>query len=224
MGVTMPRRRRLILPGFPHHVTHRGNRRTDIFREKTDYHFYLDKLSDYLEKYRIRLYSYCLMTNHVHLIPVPDSRDALSRGLHDLHGCYADYFNRKYCLKGHLWQGRFYSCVLDDSHLWNAIRYVERNPVRSGLVAEADRYRWSSAPAHCGLIKNRLLDKSFPPPGLVPDWKLWLEPDQPESELEQIRNSTWRGIPCASKAFSKELETLLGIPLLPRKRGRPYKK
>jgi hypothetical protein len=68
------------------------------------------------------------------------------------------------------------------------------------------------------------LDKSFPPPGLVPDWKLWLKPDQPESELEQIRSSTWRGIPCASKAFSKELETLLGIPLLPRKRGRPYKK
>ena len=219
----MPRRRRLILPGFPHHVTHRGNRRTNIFREQTDYQFYLGKLSDYLEKFQIRLYSYCLMTNHIHLIPVPNSRTALSRCLHDLHGLYADYFNRKYGLCGHLWQGRFYSCVLDDSHLWNAVRYVERNPVRSGLVDRAELYRWSSAAAHCGLRQDRLLDESFPPTGLVSDWKAWLNPDQSESELEQIRASTRKGVPYASKAFSQGLETLFGISLLPRRKGRPTK-
>ena len=127
----MPRRPRLILPGFSHHVTHRGNRHADIFCEEADYCFYLEKLSRYLRKYPLRLYSYCLMTNHVHLIPVPESRSALSLCLHDLHGLYADYFNRKYRLSGHLWQERFFACVLDESHLWNAFRYVERNPVRA---------------------------------------------------------------------------------------------
>jgi len=130
----MPRRPRLILPGFPHHVTHRGNRRAEIFREESDYRFYLRKLGEYIQKYAIRIYSYCLMTNHVHLIPVPDSRSALSQCMHDLHGLYVDYFNRKYRLSGHLWQERFFACVLDDSHLWNAIRYVERNPVRARMV------------------------------------------------------------------------------------------
>lgn len=220
----MPRRRRLVLPGFPHHVTQRGNHRAKTFREKADYHFYLDQLSKYLEKYEIRLYSYCLMSNHVHLILVPNSRQSLSKCLHDLHGLYADYFNGKYGVSGHLWQGRFFSCVLDDSHLWNAIRYVERNPVRSGLVTRAELYPWSSAPVHCGLKENRLLDGNFPPAGLIPDWKRWLNLDQPESELEEIRKSTWKGIPYASKALTEELETLMGIRLLPRKKGRPTKK
>ena len=217
----MPRRRRLILPGFPHHVTQRGNHRSDTFREKEDYQFYLVQLSKYLKKYGIRLYSYCLMQNHVHLIPVPNSRTSLSRCLHDLHGLYADYFNGKYDVSGHLWQGRFFSCVLDSPHLWNAIRYVERNPVRSRLVTKAELYPWSSAPFHCGLKQDRLLDSNFPPSGLIQDWRHWLDLDQPEAEVQEIRSSTWKGVPYASKAFTRELEALSGIRLLPRKRGRP---
>jgi putative transposase len=219
----MPRRRRVILPGFPHHVTHRGNRRLDIFREDVDYRFYLRKLSEYTRQYAIDLYSYCLMNNHVHLIPVPDSRTALSSCLHDLHGLYADYFNRKYELSGHLWQERFFACVLDNSHLWNAIRYVERNPVRAEIVTRAENYHWSSAQAHCRLREDDLLDEDFPPPGLIPDWSLWLESELSDSELEQIRSATHKGIPYSSKAFAQGLESLLGIRILPRKKGRPIK-
>ena len=146
----MARRRRIILPRFPHHVTHRGNRRADIFRDDSDRRFYLSKAAEYSLKYQVRLYSYCLMTNHVHLIPVPESRASLSQCLHDLHGRYADYFNQKYGLVGHVWQERFYSCVLDDAHLWNAVRYVEQNPLRAEMVKKAEGYLWSSARAHCG--------------------------------------------------------------------------
>lgn len=211
------------MPGFPHHVTHRGNRKSNVFIDEADRKFYLDNLLDYSEKYKIRIYSYCLMTNHIHLIPVPESRSSLSQCLHDLHGRYADYFNRKYDLVGHVWQERFYACVLDESHLWNAVRYVEQNPVRAKMVENAEDYVWSSARPHCGLVEDPVLDRNFPPAGLIPDWRLWLQPELSVQELEKIRNATSKGIPYSSEGFMKELEMLLGIPILPRKRGRPPK-
>jgi putative transposase len=216
----MGRRRRIILPGFPHHVTARGNRRADVFRDTEDRLVYLSKLRDYAEKHRVALYSYSLMTNHTHKIAVPSTPDSLSGLMHDLNGAYAAYFNRKYEHCGHLWQKRFFACVLDEAHLWNAVRYVERNPVRAGLVERAEDYPWSSAAAHCGLRADPLLDQDFPPAGLVPDWAAWLATELSEEHLEEIRSNTRKGIPWASVPFLRELERLFGIPLLPRKRGR----
>ena len=108
-----------------------------------------------------------------------------------------------------------------NTHLWNAIRYVECNPVRGGLVGKAEDCVWSSAPAHCGFQKDRLLDPAFPPTGLISDWSNWLAPELPDSDLEKIRSATWKGIPYASRAFTEELESLLGLNLLPIKQGRP---
>lgn len=217
----MPRRRRLILPGFPHHITHRGNRRAPIFRDDADHRCYLSKLLKYCQLYEIRLYAYCLMPNHVHHVAVPPTREAASCFLHDLHGGYAAYFNQKYGLDGHLWQERFFACVLGDSHLWNAVRYVERNPVEARLVEHAEDYRWSSARAHCGLTVDFGLDPDFPPEGLIPDWRLWLAEELSVEELIAIRTATRQGIPYAPQAFVRELERLTGIRLLPCKRGRP---
>lgn len=217
----MPRRPRLILPGFPHHITDRGNRRAPIFREDADRRFYLSKLLKYSQIYELRLYAYCLMNNHVHHIAVPPTREAASCCMHDLHGVYANYFNRKYGQIGHLWQERFFACVLGDSHLWNAVRYVERNPVGGHLVEHAEDYRWSSARAHCGLVDDPVLDPDFPPQGIIPDWRIWLDNELAEEDLKDIRTATRKGIPYASESFIRELERLTGIPLLPRKRGRP---
>ena len=220
----MSRRPRLILPGFPHHVTHRGNRRSPIFRDDADRRFYLSKLALYAARYELRLYAYSLMTNHVHHILVPPTREAASCCFRDLHGLYADYFNGKYCLDGHLWQERFFACVLDDAHLWNAVRYVEQNPVRAGMVEKAEDYRWSSARAHCGLILDPLLDPDFPPAGLIPDWRAWLADELSAGALEEIRTATWKGIPCANEDFIRELERLTGIPLLPRRQRGPVRR
>lgn len=103
----MPRRKRLILPGFPHHVTHRGNRRATIFRDDSDRKFYLVKLKEYSGKYGVEIYSYALVPNHVHNVAVPETHSGLSDLMHDLHGLHADYFNDKYGVSGHLWQERF---------------------------------------------------------------------------------------------------------------------
>ena len=145
----------------------------------------------------------------------------MSKGLRDAHGLYATYFNRKYDLVGHLWQRRFYSCVLDEVHLWAAIRYVECNPVRARLVKRAASYPWSSAPAHCG---DSVLSKLVPPKELLMDWSSWLAQDEGKEELRSIRKKTKVGKPLGSEAFVKELELRLRRSLRPGKGGRPRRR
>jgi putative transposase len=141
--------------------------------------------------------------------------------MHDLQSVYTNYFNHKYDLSGHLWQERFFCSPLDDLHLWNAVRYVERNPIRAGLATKAEDYRWSSAQAHCGIREDPLLDPTFPPADLVPDWSDWLARGLSPAELKEIRTTTRRGVPYATQSFTQELESLLGVTLTPAKRGRP---
>jgi putative transposase len=86
-----------------------------------------------------------LMTNHVHLIAMPEREDSLSVLLRRVHGRYAQYYNARYGRSGHLWQNRYFACSLGPGHLWAALAYVEMNPVRAGLVERPDDYRWSSA-------------------------------------------------------------------------------
>ena len=216
----MPRRRRIIFPGLPHHVTHRGNRKTAVYSDDEDRQFYLKQLQKFNDMHQIDIYSYCLMHNHIHLVAVPETKQGLSRFMHDLHGSYATYFNVKYRLSGHLWQERFYACALYNDHLWNAIRYIEQNPVRARIIRVAEQYPWSSAAAHCGLKSDVILGESFTPLHLMENWSQWLASRLSDDDLERIRSATWKGIPCASTAFLQELESLLGIPLLPHKPGR----
>ena len=114
------------------------------------------------------------MDNHVHHVVVPVREDSLHRTIKSAHGDYTTYLNRKYGWVGHAWQGRFDSFPMDESHCWNAIRYVERNPVRAGMVARAEDYLWSSAAAHCGLRDDSLLNDDFPPTGVIRNWSEWL--------------------------------------------------
>ena len=143
----MARLPRVVIADVPHHVTQRGNARQVILGDDADRSAYLELLRQYCELYSLSLLGYCLIPNHVHLIVIPRTSEALWQTLKQTHGRYAWYWNARWSSTGHVWQGRFYSCPLDDSHLWAALRYVELNPVRAGMVSAAQQWPWSSAPA-----------------------------------------------------------------------------
>ena len=214
------RRARVTVPGVPHHVTQRGNRRSDIFIHPEDRHLYLELLREYSTRHGLRLWTYNLMTNHTHLIVMPKSESALSDTLRDAHSAYASMFNRVYGYSGHLWQGRFYSCLLDTEHLAHAVRYVERNPVRAGMVGRAEDYPWSSAAPHVMGIGDRYLDPGLPLRGIITDWSAWLAGEQDAETIQAIREATATGRACGSEDFILQMETQSGSPLRPRKRGR----
>ena len=206
------------MPGFAHHVTQRGNRGAVVFSDDEDRTTYLRMLRSYSIRRGVDVWAYCLMSNHVHLVMVPKEEASLSNVLHDAHTAYARYFNAKISETGHLWQGRFFSSVLEEDYLWAAVRYVERNPVRAGMVAAPHEYLWSSARAHCGFTKDSLLSDSFPPEGVVEDWACWLGAED-NVKTELVRRKTQTGRPCGSPAFVERLETVLSRRLRPQKPG-----
>ncbi len=216
----MGRLRRVVVPGLPHHITQRGVRRYPVFSDDRDRKIYLELLSQACELFGLSIRSYTLMTNHVHLIAVPEGEDSPGKALRDTHGPYASYFNRRYGFCGHLWQARFHSSPMDDAHFWAAVRYVENNPVRSRMVELAQDYPWSSAAAHCGLRDDPLLSPFDINPLLIPDWAAWLAAGQPTAEIESIRKNTRTGRPLGSEQFIEGMETRLGRRLRPAKRGR----
>lgn len=215
----MSRVARVVVPGFPHHVTQRGNRRADVFEVDDDREAYVRFLRRYGKRHGLAVWAYCLMTNHIHLVVVPQREDSLALALRDAHTVYAMHFNRRTQVSGHVWQGRFYSCPLDEVHLWAAVRYVERNPVRAGMVDRAEQYPWSSAAGHCGLREDGLLSKEFTAPTVIGDWSAWLAECEDEQATNRIRQQTNTGRPCGSAQFLEQLEGLLKRVLRPLKPG-----
>jgi putative transposase len=214
---------RIVVPGVPHHVSHRGNRRGDIFLRPEDRIRYIGLLKEYTEKAGMDIWAYCLMTNHVHLLVTPYTEDSLARGVGLAHRRYAVWLNRHEGWQGHLWANRFFSTPMDESHMWTAVRYIERNPVRAGLVKHAEDYPWSSAKAHALRIKDDLLAEKRPFPGPIPKWSEWLREVEDKEAADNIRNCTRTGRPCGSDGFIDWLETCLKRDLRPSKRG-PKKK
>jgi putative transposase len=144
----MARLARIIIPGAPHHVTQRGNRRQPIFFSDADRILYLDLLREGCTAAHVTCLAWCLMDNHVHLILVPETADGLRAALAEAHRRYTRHINAREGWTGYLFQGRFASCPMDDAHLMAAVRYVELNPVAAGLAAHAQDWRWSSARSH----------------------------------------------------------------------------
>src|SRR3984957_7738106 len=141
---------RVVAVDVPHHLTQRGNDRRFILDCDSDRATYLSLLRENIDLYVLSVMGYCLMSNHVHLIVVPSTADGLAQALKQTHGRYASYWNAVHRASGHVWQGRYYSCPLDEPHLWEALRYTELNPVRASLVARAECWDSSSAAIHCG--------------------------------------------------------------------------
>jgi putative transposase len=221
----MARLPRVVVVDVAHHVTQRGNARQVIFDNDVDRGTYLELLRKYSELHQLALLGYCLMSNHVHLIAVPRAADALAQSLKHTHGRYASYWNTRGRSSGHVWQGRFYSCPLDDRHQWTALRYVELNPVRAGLVMAAEQWRWSSAQSHVG--------RHGPDPWLEMDlwnrrwtaaeWREYLRDGESQVEIRALRQYTHTGRPLGSPQFVATLEESTARPLAARKGGRPKK-
>jgi putative transposase len=124
----MARIARVVAPGIPHHVTQRGNRRQQAFFYDADYQAYLELMSEWCAKFKVQILAYCLMPNHVHLIAVPETKDSLNRAIGEAHRRYTRRINFREGWRGHLWQGRFSSFILEQNHLFACTRYVELNP------------------------------------------------------------------------------------------------
>jgi putative transposase len=217
----MPRMSRAIAVGYPHHVTQRGNYRQTVFREADDYARYLELLALYSRRHNLDIWAYCLMPNHVHIVGVPGSPDSLASVFRTVHMMYSQHFNHKANAVGHLWQGRYYSCALDERHVYAAVRYVELNPVRAGLVASALEYPWSSAKSHLTGVADGVLSGLSFLDETVRDWKEYLQ-EPPDAEAQDgLFKATKTGRPCGNNDFVAQVEGILGRRFTARPAGRP---
>ncbi len=151
----MPRFARVVVPQFPHHITQRGNARREVFFTDADREVYLGLVQQYTALRGVDVLGYCLMTNHVHLVLMPHVETALAKIMREVSMRYSQFRNAVEHGTGHLWQSRYYSCVIEPVRLASVMRYVELNPVRAGMVARAEEYGWSSARAHTNAGRGR---------------------------------------------------------------------
>jgi len=215
----MPRMARLVVPGYPHHIIQRGNRRQQTFFCESDYRAYIDFLAEFKNTASVDIWAYCLMPNHVHLVLLPHENDSLARLLRKTHSRYARRINEENGWRGHLWQERFHSFVMDERHLLAAVRYVELNPVRAGLCEHADNWPWSSVHAHLHRGADKLMADT-PMCDLVNNWRDYLAEGDSGISNNQLRQHTDTGRPAGSEQFIEKLEALTGRRLRRRKAGR----
>ena len=219
----MPRLARVVIPGTPHHVTQRGNRRQPTFFGEADYRLYVSLMAEWCERQGVEVWAYCLMPNHVHLIAVPASDEGLRLAVGEAHRRYTQYINRREKWLGHLWQGRFTSFPMDDPNALAAARYIELNPVRARLATHAWEYPWSSARAHLD-GRDAPLVTVQPLLAMEPDWRSFLMTPWPSEEWETFRRHERTGRPMGTRSFVRALEAATGRALAPQKRGRKKKR
>jgi putative transposase len=215
---------RVVVPGVPHHVTQRGDRRETVFFARGDYQRYLNLLKECSTRRGLEVVAYCLMPNHVHLVAIPHQADTLATVLKPVHLRLAQYVNWTHGMTGRRWQGRYFSCALDNRHTATAVRYVELNPVRAGLVREAEAYQWSSAAAHAGLRADDVLTVDAHQLVGAVDWRAWLRETDEDELIQQLRLNTRTGRPFGDEPFVGEAERATGRLLRPRPAGRPKMK
>jgi putative transposase len=203
----MPRKRRLVVPGYPHHVTQRGNHRQAVFFSEHDRKFYLELLRRQVEKGEISVAGFALMTNHVHHGATPHTSDSLSRSMRALYRDFSRFQHLCHDQAGHLWQGRFFSCPVHD--IWEVLAYIELNPVRAGMVADVRDWEWSSARAHLrgedysGLLDMNVWRKQFD----RYSWKEYLTQAAVMTDVvHRIRRATRAGRFCGPEEIGKALE------------------
>ena len=214
----MARLARVVVPEYPHQVTQRGNRRQETFFRPEDYEGYLALMAEWCGKCGVKVWAYCLMPNHVHLIAVPQEEDSLRRAIGEAHRRYTAAINLREGWRGHLWQGRFASFVMDEAHLLAAARYVELNPVRARLAKSPEAYPWSSARAHLRGEDDGLAVVE-PLLALEPEWEEFLALGLSEGEAVVLRQHERTGRPAGPPAFVAELEDITGRVLARQKPG-----
>ncbi|MFW6124441.1 MAG: transposase [Acidobacteriota bacterium] len=219
----MGRIARVVIPGRPHHIIQRGNRRQTVFFNSNDKKFYLHLLNYHSKKENVAIWCYCLMDNHVHFVAVPEKIDSLSKAVSEIHRKYTTAINIRNNWKGRLWQGRYLSYPMDEKHAYSAVRYIERNPVRAKLVRYAENYIWSSARAHVTKSYDKVLS-DFYLLKEIKDWRNYLMKRETEEEIRLIRKHEKTGRPLGSTSFILRAEKITGRRFRKKKTGRPPKK
>ncbi len=222
----MPRKARVVIPGDPHHITQRGNNQQPVFFSDQDRRAYIERLFTYAKRYRLKVWAYCLMNNHIHVVAVPELEQSLAKVFGRLHSDHARAVNFRRGACGHLWQERFYSCAMSWHHAMIAMAYVEQNPLRAGMVREAGEYRWSSASVH-------LLGEDRPGRLELGPWQTEYTSERwrvvlassvmEEAQQQRFREATAQGLPFGSQDYIERRERELGVVLRVRPRGRPKK-
>lgn len=217
----MPRQARIVLPGQLYHVTQRGNFRQKVFFDDQDRALYLKYLEENAIKHGLHIYAFCLMGNHVHFIVKPNDEQSMANVFRVTHQKYSLYVNKRIDQFGHRWQSRFYSCLLLGDHISKAVRYVERNPVRAGIVNKPWQYAWSSARTHLGTTYQIITLSKISDYIQVSSWKKYLDQEEDEEDLNNIRQGTLQGKAFGPKEIVEEFEEKIGKGLGILSRGRP---
>ena len=223
----------MVLPNYPHHIIQRGHNRQIVFASAEDYLYYLENLKEWKKKTGCKVYAYCLMTNHVHLIVDPGNKiENLALLMKRISGRQTRYVNKIEDRSGTLWEGRYKSSpIKQDEYLLACCRYVELNPVRAGIVDTPENYKWSSYKYKIGIEKIDWLDfdpcyKNLGATDKESEkrYKEFIKESIPEGEWEMIRQAVQRGQLTGSNRFIDEVVKKIGRRIEFRKQGRPKEK
>jgi putative transposase len=210
---------RVVVPGYPHHVTQRGNRKQRVFFGEGDYRAYMRMVAKEKERAEVELWAYCLMPNHVHFVAVPGHERSLAMLFKEAHRKYTRRINSREGWIGHLWQERFYSFPMDQSHADAAVRYVELNPVDACICESPTDWPWSSVHAHFR-GSDDLLVTVGPMLERFCDWAGYLGRETPMITPDALRAYGKSGRPAGDDMFIDQLERETGRTLRKRKPGR----
>ena len=227
----MPRKLRFYLPGIPAHIVQRGHSRDPVFFETEDYQAYLGWLLEASERYGCKIHAYVLMTNHIHILATPESKNSISLMMQFVGRHYVPYINYSYGTSGSIWEGRYKSSIIhDEAYLLTCMRYIELNPVRVDMVKRPEAYRWSSYHANGQGVENRLI--SYHPlyqslgrsrSQRLEAYKVLFKAHIDDEELEVIRASWQTGTPLGNDYFKQKIEEKLSRKVGQARRGRPTK-
>jgi putative transposase len=226
----MARLPRLTLPGYPHHVIQRGNNRQPIFASPADRETMLDLLDENARRFGVAIHAYVLMDNHFHLLATPQGTEGLPQMMQAVGRSYVRYFNDHHKRSGTLWEGRYKSTLIQtERYLLACMVYIDLNPVRVGMVAQARDYPWSSHAHYMGLRTDKLLT----PHPLV--WALGNTPFAREAayanlvqggismgQQESLTDSALRGWALGEPEFVKNLQKLTARRVSKSNAGRPH--
>ncbi|MDP2938464.1 MAG: transposase [Candidatus Omnitrophota bacterium] len=218
----MPRISRLLPETGVFHILTRGNNRQKTFEDQKDYKYYLYLLKFYKEEHRFRLYHYCLMPNHVHLILETTPETNLSKLMKQINLAYMYHFRKRYHYWGHFWQGRFKSLLIDkDEYLITCGRYVESNPVRAKMVQNPGDYPWSSYRVYAqGAVDGLVdIDPLYEDLSKSPKERQKIYRDS----IEQTQRINFNLRFLGSRSFINRMEEQFGVKNLRNRRGRPFK-
>jgi putative transposase len=217
----MPRTARASEGGLCYHVLNRGNARAEVFHDPADYEAFLDAMAESNVRLPVRVLAYCLMPNHFHLVLWPVGDGDLSRWMHWLTTTHVRRYLARYHHSGHVWQGRFKAFpVQDDGHLLAVLRYVERNPLRAGLVSRAEDWPWSSLHTNRTKTGPQLALGPAPRPS---NWVDRVNQAMTEAEEEAVRNAIRRGAPLGNEPWVRQTAKRLNLGFTLRGRGRPVR-